>query len=222
MARTSPSSPSRRASTTADHVGLWLIGAGAALVALLHAVGIVLAGRQTLGSGPLEVRDMTIGDAATPAFTEPIAAITDARYESVTITVEGAPQSARWLLWGADAVSSLAAIGICLALLWLCVRVARQRPFGRSISAALLTTAALVMAGGVLGQFLGAIGRAEIVSFLGPESTGGYHGAGAAEGFLGLAMEISLAPIGIGLALGVVAAAFEIGARLQRDTEGLV
>ena len=35
-------------------------------------------------------------------------------------------------------------------------------------------------------------------------------------------MSIDLAPLGWGLALAVVAGAFEIGQRLQRDTEGLV
>lgn len=209
----------RRALTAMDRAGLWVVGVGAALAAVLHAVGIVVRARQTLGTGPLEVTDLRLDAGSTPEFTENLPAVTEAHYDTITVVAEGAPSLARWLLWGADTTSSLAAIGICLALVWLCVRVARRRPFGRLLTLALLVTATLVMVGGMLPQLLGAMGRAEIVDHVGLAAMAGEHGQGMVLAF---SLELSFAPVGIGLVLGVVTAAFEIGERLQRDTEGLV
>ena len=208
----------RRALTAIDRAGVWIIGLGAALVATLHVVGLAASGREILGSGPLTVRNLALGNSGTPQFATSSPEITGASYETATVTVAQAPTSARWLLWGEVAATSLAAVGIALALAWLCVRVIRYRPFGRSVTLALFTTAVLVMVGGVLTDVLGAMGRAELVSALGTSVLSGDHG----EGLLTMAMNVSLAPIGIGLAIGVLGAAFEVGARLQRDTEGLI
>ena len=210
-------SESRRGMATADRIGLWVVGVGAGLVALAHAVALVLGVRRTLGDRPLEVAGLHFVEEAAPAFTEQLPAVTEARYYSWTAVVDGLPSLARWLLWGAEAAVSLAAIGICLALIWLCVRVARRRPFGRSLTVALVVTAGLVIIGGMLPQMLDAIARSEVIEYLGVAEMAATQGTAVAFSF-----EVSLAPVGIGLALGVVAAAFEIGERLQQDTEGLV
>lgn len=42
------------------------------------------------------------------------------------------------------------------------------------------------------------------------------------EGLMGWMLNLDLAPVGWALGLALVAAAFELGHRLQRDTEGLV
>lgn len=202
-----------------DRAGLWVVGVGAALVAAFHVVGLVLAARQTFGDEPLEVTGVTLGVGAMPSLTERVPAVVDASYDSLTLVVESVPALARWLLWGAEATRSLAAIGVCLALVWLCVRVWRRRPFGRSLTVALVVTGSLVIVGGMLPQLLAGMGRAEVVDHLGARALADALGDGTVTTF---AVELSLAPVGIGLALGVVAAAFEIGERLQRDAEGLV
>ena len=79
----------RRVVDRLDRAGLVVIAAGAALVALASLAAIVVTGVQTLGSGSLTVRDLPIENPATPAFTEPLDAVTAARYESVEMTVEG-------------------------------------------------------------------------------------------------------------------------------------
>lgn len=219
MGTTQAPSAIRRFLDASDRAGLWIVGVGAALVALTHTVSMVISAQRIFGHDPLAVEGIPFSDDSVPEFTEHLPAITEARYEAVTAVVEGVPSAARWLLWGAEATGSLAAIGVCLALIWLCVRVARQRPFGRSATVALLITAALVMVGGVLPQMLATMGRAEVVDHLGVAEMLAEQGRGMVMSF---SLELSLAPIGIGLALGVVAAAFEIGERLQRDTQGLV
>jgi len=209
-------STARRTLAAIDRAGVWLTGAGAALVAALQVAALVMAGREILGTGPLTVSGLSLQSADAPQLAAASPQITGAGYETATVTVSQAPASARWLLWGEVAATSLAAVGICLALVWLCVRVVRHRPFGRSVNVALLTTAVLVLVGGLATDFLGAVGRAELVHSLGASATSGDHG------LVPLALELNLAPVGVALALGVLGAAFEVGARLQRDTEGLV
>lgn len=217
------SSPTAGTLSTADRAVLWLILAFAGAVALLATLGAALSARDVLGTGPLQVTDMEIGNAATPPFTERLPAITEARYESVAVTVDGAPEAARWLLWGSYTADAVVIIGVCLALAWLCWRVLHGRPFGRSLTVATATVAILVAIGGLAGQWLAAIGRGEIVAHLGLDATAGDStDGGSQEGFLLLAMEISLAPLGVAAGLAVLAAAFQIGARMQRDTAGLV
>src|SRR5690606_41851437 len=89
----------RRVVDRLDRAGLVVIDAGAALVALASLAAIGVTGVQTLGSGPLTVRDLPIENPATPAFTEPLDAVTAARYESGDMTAERVSAWARALLW---------------------------------------------------------------------------------------------------------------------------
>lgn len=207
-----------------DRAGLWLTAGGAGAIAVFWVVALVITSIETLSEEPLAVPGMEIVNASTPAFTEPLAAITSARYESAAVTVADAPSSTRWLIVAASLVAGLAIVGVCLALVWLCVRMLRLRPFGRSMTVALVTAAILIMVGGLGSQFLAAGARAELVQFLGPEAVGRVSAeqSGGAEHFMAYALSLDLAPLGIGLALAVVALAFQLGARMQRDTEGLV
>lgn len=208
-----------RALTVLDRIGLWVVGLGAGLLATALVVGMVLSARDVLGAGTVEVWGLPLVGEATPAYAEELPAVVDATYGDATVVVDGAPALARWLLWGAEAAGSRAAIGICLALVWLCIRVGRHRPFGRSLTVALLTTACLVVFGGTFPPLFAAMARAEVIDHIGLVEWAVEAGQRTVLTFW---LEIDLAPVGVGLALGVVAAAFQIGERLQRDTEGLV
>ncbi|SRR5690625_1347982 len=214
----SPSSP-RRVISALDRGGLLVIAGGAVLVAVVSLVAMVVKAVETFGRGPLTVGGLALENPAAPAFTRGLDAVTDAHYESVAVTVDGAPGWVRALLWAGEAVAWVTVIGICVTLVWLCVRISRQRPFGRSITTALNWSAILVIVGGTTSGVLGDFGRGAVVSELLP---GAVARPGGTEGFVELLVRLDLAPIGIGLALGVVAAAFGIGTRLQRDVEGLV
>ena len=76
----------------------------------------------------------------------------------------------------------------------------------------------------LLEQAAAAIARAEVVDFLGNRdiTAGGTPDNPSYEGFVGFGLNLDLAPLAWGMALIVVAGAFELGQRLQRDTEGLV
>lgn len=207
-----------------DRVALGATVAVAVLVAVGAAVGGVTSAVQAMRDDPLSLARFPLVNARTPEFTQPFGQVDEARYESVTLTVSGLPASVRWLFAAQSVVTALAVVGVSLALVWLAVRVLRGRPFGRSMTAALVTSAVLVIVGGTANQLFGAAGNAAVVDHLGTAITGGADTA-RPEGYEGLtayALDLSLAPIGVGMALAVIALAFRIGARMQRDTEGLV
>lgn len=207
-----------------DRFALGATAALAGLAALTAAAGGVLSVANALRDDPLTLAGFPLGSGRTPEFTEPVAQVTDARYESVALTLTELPDAARWLLAAQAAVVAIAVVGVSLTLLRLALRVLRARPFGRSMTVALVASAALIAVGGTVSQLLEAAARAVVVDHLGPDmTTGGTPGGtGSDEGLLSFALNLDLAPIGVGLALGVVALAFQVGARLQRDTEGLV
>ncbi|MBD8063241.1 hypothetical protein [Oceanitalea stevensii] len=202
-----------------DRFALGATAALAGLVALGAAVGGVLSVVQAVRDDPLTISGFELVNARAPEVTEPVEQVTAAWYDSATLSVANLPDSARWLFAGHSAVMALSVVGVSLALLWLALRVLRTRPFGRSVTAALVTSALLIIIGGTAAQLLEAAGRAAVVDHLGPAVTGG---AGSGESLLAFGLSVDLAPISVGMALAVVALAFQIGARMQRDTEGLV
>lgn len=202
-----------------DRFALGATAALAGLVALGAAVGGVLSVVQALRDDPLTISGFELVNARAPEATASVEEVTAAWYDSATLSVAGLPDSARWLFAGQSAVMALSVVGVSLALLWLALRVLRTRPFGRSVTAALVTSALLIIIGGTAAQLLEAAGRAAVVDHLGPAVTGG---AGSGESLLAFGLSVDLAPISVGMALAVVALAFQIGARMQRDTEGLV
>lgn len=105
--------------------------------------------------------------------------------------------------------SSLLVVGICVVVAWLCLRVFVGKPFVRSATWGIAAVAILVLVGGLWAPFLRGVASTEAVAQVG------------ADGAL-LIAGLDLSPLGWSFALIVVAGAFEIGTRLQRDTEGLV
>lgn len=205
-----------------DRFALGATAALAGLVAVGAAVGGIMSVVQALRDEPLAISGFQLVNARTPELTEPVEQVTAAWYESANLTVTGLPDSARWLFAAQSAVMALAVLGVSLSLLWLALRVLRTRPFGRSVTAALVTSAVLIIVGGTAAQVLEAAGKAAVVDHLGPAVTGGAGASVDSESLLAFGLSVDLAPIGVGMALAVVALAFQIGARLQRDTEGLV
>ncbi|MCM3661443.1 hypothetical protein M3148_10660 [Georgenia satyanarayanai] len=220
MNATTPPVDERPVMSRGDRFALGATAALAGLVALGSAVGGVLSVVQVLRDDPLTIHGFELVNARPPEVTEPVEQVTAAWYDSATLSVAGLPDSARWLFAGQSAVTALAVVGVSLTLLWLALRVLRTRPFGHSVTAALVASALLIIIGGTAAQLLEAAGRAAVVDHLGPAVTGGADPS--AESLLAFGLSVDLAPIGVGLALAVVALAFQIGARMQRDTEGLV
>lgn len=181
----------------------------------IAVVEIVLLARRVVElstAETLELAGVPIEGASASEVAAASAQVTEARFESVAMTVEGAPGAARGYLIGGEVLASLLTVGICAVLVWLCLLVFVGRPFVRSATIGIGIAAVLVMLAGLGGPFLTGLAHAETVEHLALEATG----------LPFLAIELNLAPLGWGLALAVVAGAFELGQRMQRDTEGLI
>jgi hypothetical protein len=188
----------------------------AGVVSVIAAWSLVVNSVRILAAARVTVADMPLADDSAPGIARDWTAITEAHYDSVTIVASGLSSPARWWLVAEHLGAALPTIGIALLVLWIRLRLVRRRPFVRSVTVGIAIAAILIMAGGALQQLAHGIARAEVVMSLGePTITGG---PSLAEFFV----TVDGAPFAWGIALAVVGAAFEIGERLQRDTDGLV
>ncbi|HWS50497.1 MAG TPA: hypothetical protein VN241_05765 [Microbacterium sp.] len=205
---------SRRAYVSrADGFALGLIATGAVSVAAASVVSMIQSAFGAFGE-EVHVRMPVTGGEVTAL--EGIAGVSSAQYAAADVVLTTVPAGARWLLFTEGALPALATIGVCIVAWWLGVSLMRSRPFRNSMSWAIGIAACLVVAGGVFGQLSGAVGRAVIV-----ERLAASHPA-VTDVFWTFLIDLDLAPVGWGFALALIAGAFSIGSRLQRETEGLV
>lgn len=200
-----------------------LTGTGALLILVLGVMNLFFS-TSVFSSDPTVVHGFVLGNAEAPAFTEKADAIEDAGYETAWLSVAGLPVGARWLIYGETALPALAMIAVCVAVFWLAIMLLRGRPFVRSLSNVIGITAVAVMIGGVGAQIFAGASRSAVVEHLAPSviTAGGNAADPSYEGLTSWALNLDLAPVGWALGLALVASAFELGQRLQKDTEGLV
>ncbi|WP_349426031.1 hypothetical protein [Microbacterium sp. LWS13-1.2] len=207
----------RNSTTRAEGIALGVIATGAISVAIVAVVAIVQRAFAVFGADVTVPLPVTGGDVT---VLDGVPGINDAQYTSADVTFATVPAGTSWMLFLEGALPALATIGVCGVTWWLGVSLLRARPFRRAMSVAIGVAACLVIAGGILGQLFGAIGRAILVEQLVEVQAAG--DAAVSETFWTFLLQVDLAPFGWGLALALIAASFEIGARLQRETEGLV
>jgi hypothetical protein len=204
---------SRNRVSLGDGIALGIIATGAVSVAVASIVAVVR-GAFELFSGAATVPMPVVGGEATAV--EGVTGVESATYTAADVVFTALPGGVRWLLFAEGALPALATVGVCAMAWWLGVSLMRARPFRPAMATTIGVVACLVIVGGVLGQVLGAIGRAVLVEQLAVDDPA------AADVFWIFLLDLNLAPVGWGFALALVAGAFAIGTRLQRDTEGLV
>jgi len=190
-------------------LGFMLVSSAA--VALIAIVAVIARVITTMTAETLTVAAMSLENPAAEAIAE-APSVTAASFDSASVTVSGLSTSPRMLLAMADALGTVGMICLCLVVAWLCVCLFAGRPFTKTATWGIGGAAIAVMAGGLLSQAVRANAHFEVVYELDLE----------AVGLSSFAMSIDLAPLGWGLALAVIAGAFEIGQRMQHDTERLV
>ena len=191
---------------------LGMIAGASAAIGVVEVVFLV--GRiASLATAPSNtVSGIQLLDVAAPAYSSGTELVTAATFDTLSLSIVGLPPAARGFLIAAEVSSSALVIGICAVLAWLCLRVFVGRPFVRSATWGIGIVAVLVVAGGFGSSILRGIAHAEIALFL-----------DLTDGALPiLSLPLDPAPLGWSAALAVVAGAFELGQRMQRDTETLV
>lgn len=202
-----------RRPSLADGIALGLIATGAVSVGIGAIVAVAQAAATLFSPSPTIA--MPVHDVELTAL-DGVAGIEGATVDSALVTLTAPPTAARWLLLLETALPALAAVALCAVVWWLGVSLIRSRPFRASLGWMFAVAACLLMAGTLLGQFAGGIGRAEIVKDLAATEPG------VEDVLWTLLVQFDLAPVGWAFALALVAGVFAVGRRLQRDTEGLV
>lgn len=197
----------------ADGIALGLIATGAVSVAIGAVVAVVTAAFEVFGAAP--TLSMPVHDVELTALDD-VAGVSAATVDSALVSVPAMPSGARWMLLLETALPALATVALCAGVWWLGVSLIRSRPFRASLGWLFAVAACLMIAGSLFGQLAGGIGRAIIVQDLTAASPG------VEDVLWTLLVQFDLAPVGWAFALALVAGLFEIGRRLQRDTEGLV
>jgi len=148
-----------------------------------------------------EVAPMPIGPGGTAV---------DVEVDQAIVTVTDPAPATSFALVAHPVVSGVAIIAGIALLLLFCLNVARGRAFARS-------TVRIVSAGAIV--LLAGWGAGSLFRTMGVNGT---LAAVSDRSYEGVLFEADFTVFFAALALGVVGAAFQIGHRLQRDTEGLV
>lgn len=197
--------------SASDRTALGVVGVLTAVAAPLAAVSIVVIAVTAFGQ-PLTVTGLTVHDAPMPT---PVG--TDAAaFDTASVTLSDAPAHLRWLVFAGGALPALATGTVGVAAAWLGIGVLRGRPFIRGAAATVFAMGAALIVGGVFGSLVRSIARAATTAHL--ESLDPtFSGT-----FLAFENDIDLTTIWLALTLLLVGVVFQIGRRMQKDTEGLV
>lgn len=194
----------------AEAITLGLVATGAVSIAVAALTGAASSAIEIFAS-PVAV-DLPVHDVKMPGVAD-AAGVASAELTQSIVTFETLDAGTRWLLLAEVALPTLATVIVCMTLWWLGYSLIRQRAFRRSMVPVIGTAAVALVAAGMIAPLLGGIARAQAVEQL---------PASATDTFWTFLVQLDGAPIGWGIALALIASAFEVGRRLQRDAEGLV
>lgn len=196
--------------STADRVGLWILMGIGALIAIERGVALVVRLVEITGPGPHFVHIASLSGLPAQVQLGEGAEI-DVQIDSGTTTVAhlSAPESG--LLVSQELLSFLTILTIVVCLTLLARNTLRSVFFQRSNTALLATAGAAALFGFSVAGFLGQMASNELISRLSVDDPAVY-------GVSGTPMPIFLGAF----AYGIVMTAYSVGARMQREAEGLV
>ena len=149
-------------------------------------------------------------DETAPLPIGPDGAPVEVEVDQAVVTVSDPAPATFFALIAEPVVVGLTTLGGILLLCLFCINLARGRAFSSSTVRIVFTAAGVLIVGWVLGSLFRTMG---VNGTLAAVSDGSYEA---------MLLEFDFAPLFGTLALAAVAAAFQIGHRLQRETEGLV
>lgn len=141
------------------------------------------------------------------------ASVTSGETTFAELTVDGLSMAARLLLGSGMLLLTLVQVMIAIAVVVLCRQLLAGRPFVRALGRLVAALSVVVLAGGMIGQALYGFGNFQVATELNRDPIGTAFP---------MMMHIDSTPFVIGFVLALVAMAFAVGERLQRETDGLV
>ena len=210
--------PRARIVRTLDRIGIWTFITGSFAVIALSGWSIVTTVAALFGA--IQPREESLGEqvlksGVPPIFDEAHGAVVIIGHFQWFGTENPGHAGAQLYLW-ASLISSLTVLAIAGLVLLLCITILRGRPFTRTMTRYIGGAGLTLAVGGTISQFLTAMSHWVLVDAL--KDLGHPDGVTVPDP----SWTIDFTPIAAGIVLTVIAAAFEIGTRLQRDTEGLV
>jgi hypothetical protein len=188
------------------------------IVAILFVIGMALLCWNQIArnlGGTLYFPLQFDGDHVLPRPHGGTAVVTSYSVSDVTIGLKHISTQLQWMLGLQTAIQFLLLTAAFLTIGVVWVRTSSGRPFAPAVTRSLVALAVLVAVAGsgndVLQNYVAAREEFEAV---GPGSYGTYH--------LGTLFSFSAVPLLIAIGIALLASAFAIGARLTRDTDGLV
>ncbi|MHA6693381.1 hypothetical protein [Homoserinimonas sp. A520] len=197
-------------SSQSDRIALWLV----LLAALAYSVATLIFGMAhgaQVAFAPGETPVGLLASAPVPTDLDGEATIVSGSFTDASLTVSGLSTFARVMLSIGVAVGLVASLAVSLAIAYFCWSLLRARPFRRSLTVAAIIAGTALSVGGLLGQ--AAIGFGTMQAALDVDPAGAVFEAG---------FWFDPAPLLGGFAILALGIAFQLGERLQRDTEGLV
>ncbi|MFG6493658.1 hypothetical protein [Microbacterium sp. P03] len=140
----------------------------------------------------------------------PAGSAVDVSVDRAVIDVADPAPATLFAVWAQPVVVGLTLIALIAIAGLFCLRLARGRAFRRGTARLMYTGAGVVAVGWVLGSILSNM------------TVNGALAAVSDRSYDGVVFESDLTPVFVILVLTAVATAFQIGERLQRETEGLV
>ena len=209
--------------TRAESTVISFVGAGAMLSALGCLIGLWSNASWIFTAEPFRVTGLHYTGATTPELLVGVDHIAASGYESIWMEVIGLPAGSRWLFYAEVTLPLVTALAISTAVAWLSFTLVRARPFARAFPIGIGVAAIAVMVGGLGSQFAGALARSSVIEYLGEAQLVGDNSTAPAYDVVSYFwLQLDLAPVGWAFGLALVAAAFQIGTRLQRETDLLV
>jgi hypothetical protein len=143
------------------------------------------------------------------------AAVSSYSVGDVTIGLTHISTQLQWMLALETVIQFVLITAVILTIGVVWVRTSAGRPFAPAVTRSLVALAVLVAVAGTGGEVLqNFINAREALEAVGPGTAGDYY--------LGTGFTLTGTPLLIAIGIALLASAFGIGARLTRDTEGLV
>lgn len=190
-----------------------------AVIAMPFALG------QTLTNGAVWVSDLPVSvpwnegvGCGSMRVSEATTYLECASVGEVNASIVGLPFGTRALLATGQLIGAVLVATPAAAIGVICFQLLRGAAFARVTSRALIVTAGVILVGGIAGDLVTGVGRGLAALEVFPSSADP-DATGAVATYN---LTVEMWPFGAALALAALAAVFRYGARLERDTAGLV